>query len=107
MGKVLPEEVEVFETAKDEEVDDDVSCANPFLSSSVTFGSFNSQSTDEAAECCECDKNQKPPVPPAIEHIAGNDDKSVLPSNPFAQQPVKSKYYRQKDKKFKRIKEHR
>ena len=44
-----------------------------------SFASRNHQSTNKTTQCSDSNKNQKSPIPPTVEDIAGYDYKKILP----------------------------
>ena len=66
------------------------------------------------AEGCEGDKEQKPPVPPAVEHIAGHYHEGVLQAQlplrlgdkAVEDEPIEQKHYRQEDGELDGVEEH-
>ena len=70
-------------------------------------GFGDEQTTDPRAERGKRYKQEKPPVPPAVEHVTGDDNKCVLQTQfqcvadfGIAYRPVNQKDERQKERKF-------
>jgi hypothetical protein len=67
---------------------------------------FYQQPTYITTECCKCYQYQETPVPPAIEHIACDNDQQILPTSPTKHKPIEQEHYRQEQQKLERIEEH-
>ena len=89
VGKGLGEEVVVFKESKDEQVEYDISPKVEFRRG--TFGGrvvlfvADSQTRAVTAQGGEGDKQQKTPIPPAIEEVRSRNHKSVLPTQLLVQ----------------------
>ena len=80
LSKLGDKEVIVFEDGKDGEVENDVSRHPSLCEFGLLFAvsRANKQAASPRAEGGKSDKQQKTPIPPAIEDVTGDDDKRVL-----------------------------
>ena len=89
-------EVIVFEQAQDGQVDDDVAPKGRLAPAAILY----QQSAGIGTGRGEGDKQQKAPVPPAVEYIAGHYHQQVLPPQLFMEQPVECEDCWQEDEEF-------
>lgn len=95
-GERGDEEVVVFEDAEDAEVEQDVPHADD-AAQRLSAEAFDQEPAGVAAQRREGDQHQKPPVPPAVEEVAGPYDEEVLrPQAAVEHEPVEQEDDRKK-----------
>ena len=80
----------------------------------LAFNPLHQHPAAPRAEGCEGDKEQKTPVPPTVEHIAGHHHEGVLQAQlvlrladkSVEDEPIEQKHYRQEDGELYRIEQH-
>ena len=78
--EAVSEEIEILEYSEYAQIDDDVGGTDATLMAGVPVESFHQKSAEVTAQRRECYQQQKPPVPPAVEDVAGNEDERILKS---------------------------
>ena len=102
--QTICKKIEVFEYPKHQQVHHDVQSRPPLGTPQIIQSetALNKQSTAIAAQTGKDNQQQKPPVPPTIEHIAGRHNKHILPSqSPLEYMPIQHEHDRQEDQKIK------
>ena len=106
IGKRLSKEVVVFEKTEDEEVDYYVAPQGPSAELGGAVAVADDQAGEETAQRGEGDKQEKPPVPPAVKKIGCCHNEGILPAQLPPQEPIKNKRYWQKNEEFYRVEQH-
>ena len=106
-GKGTDKEIVVLVCAEDSEIDDDIDYHHGFAGARG-LGMLYADAAEERAEGGESDEDKKPPVPPTIEDVTGNDYEEVLQKQlvlaatecVVEYKPIQQKHYRQENCKL-------
>ena len=90
--QIVNKEIVVFEESKDGQVDQYIGDRDCSLLGSFSFQSLNQPTTLVTEERGEDDEQQKTPVPPSIEQVAGDHQEEVLRLGLFKHKPVEQKH---------------
>ena len=101
--KVIHKEVVILKHGEDEQVEHDIRGADQLLHLALPLVMLEQQTTDIAEERREGDEAEKTPVPPAVEHVAGHDQKQILQATGLEHKPIEQEHYRQEKHELKRI----
>lgn len=112
-GKGTDKEIVVLVCAEDSEIDDDIDYHHDFACARG-LGTLYADAAEERTEGGEGDEDKKPPVPPTIEDITGNDNEQVLQQQLVhaaaerivEHKPIEQEYYRQENGKLNGVEEH-
>ena len=113
LRKLGDEKVVILENGKNPKIEDNIK-RRPSLCFLSRLCPSDEQSTAPRAERCENDKQQKPPIPPTIKHIARHHDKSVLQTQlplrladeAVEDEPIEQEHYRKKYRELEGIEQH-
>ena len=111
--KGTDKEIVVLVCAEDSEIDDDIDYHHGFACARG-LGMLYADAAEKRTERCEGDEDKKPPVPPAVEDVTGNDNEEVLQEQlvlaaterVVEHKPIEEEDYRQKNGKLNGVEEH-
>ena len=95
--EAVDKEIEIFEGAQYQQVGDDVEGIDKQGCTPVPRSQLllYDDGREVAAKRCIDDEEEKAPVPPSIEEVAGKYQKGILPTKPVVQHPVDAEHNRQ------------
>ena len=113
MCKLCDEKVVILEKREDAQVQDNIE-RRPCLCLLSCFSLSDEQTAAPRAERGKRDKQQKPPIPPAIEHITRHHNESILqtqlplrlPDETVKDKPIEQKDYWKKYRELDGVKKH-
>ena len=106
LDRLSEKKVVVLERAEDAEVDHAAERETRLRRGRPRRGVRLQEAERPAPRAREHDQREKPPVPPAVEHVARRHDEQVLEAETRSEQPVAREDERQKQQEFWRVEKH-
>jgi len=104
--QIFYKEVIILKDTKDSEIQHDIGRTHNLLLLPLAFITLQQKPTSITTQRCECNEQQKTPVPPSVEHVAGNDNQEILPTQLTESKPIEKKNYWKENQELERIEKH-